>query len=120
MPSFYVRVLHVALKEMGSAYGGVSAASALIGTLGGGYLASASAVFGASALPGEILLVAGTAMLGWNVARYGALLSGEQSTRDNAQSARLTPASDPRRASAVNGPPEQPPRASSPSRPARA
>jgi MFS family permease len=39
MPSFYVRVLHVGLTEMGSAYGAVSAAAALIGTLGGGYLA---------------------------------------------------------------------------------
>ena len=39
MPSFYVRVLGVSLAEMGSAYGSVSAASALIGTLGGGFLA---------------------------------------------------------------------------------
>jgi len=39
MPSFYVRVLHVSLEEMGKAYGAVSAAAALIGTLGGGYLA---------------------------------------------------------------------------------
>lgn len=39
MPSYYLRVLHVSLREMGAAYGTVSAAAALIGTLGGGYLA---------------------------------------------------------------------------------
>jgi hypothetical protein len=62
-------------------FGGLLASGALF-LLGGGYLAYASAILGASALPGEILLVAGTLMLGWNVARYGALLSGEVDADD--------------------------------------
>jgi hypothetical protein len=62
-------------------FGGLLASGVLF-LLGGGYLASASANLGASALPGEILLVAGTVMLGWNVARYGALLSGEVDAAD--------------------------------------
>lgn len=50
--------------------------------LGGGYLAIASGNLGASALPGETLLVAGMVTMGWNVARYGALLSGEVDAAD--------------------------------------
>jgi hypothetical protein len=62
-------------------FGGLLAAGGLF-LLGGAYLAFASAILGASAVPGEILLVAGTLMLGWNIARYGALLSGEVDAAD--------------------------------------
>ena len=36
VPSHLVRAMNVDLKEVGAAYGGASAVSALIGTLGGG------------------------------------------------------------------------------------
>jgi MFS family permease len=39
VPSYLVRVLHLDLASVGTAYGLVSAASALVGTLGGGLLA---------------------------------------------------------------------------------
>ena len=38
VPSHLVRAMNVDLKEVGAAYGGASAVSALIGTLGGGWL----------------------------------------------------------------------------------
>ncbi len=56
--------------------------SGLLFLLGGAYLAYASAILSASALPGETLLVAGMVTMGWNVARYGALLSGEVDAAD--------------------------------------
>jgi MFS family permease len=39
LPSYFVRVLHVPMAEVGTLYGGVSAATAVLGTLGGGWLA---------------------------------------------------------------------------------
>ena len=50
---------------------------AVVFLLGGAYIGVATAVFHASALPGEMLLVVGMVIMGWNIARYGALLSGE-------------------------------------------
>ncbi|MCA1647690.1 MAG: hypothetical protein LC797_20245 [Chloroflexi bacterium] len=52
-------------------------ACAVIFLLGGAYIGVATAVFHASAVPGEMLLVGGMVLMGWNIARYGALLSGE-------------------------------------------
>jgi MFS family permease len=39
VPSFLVRVLGVPMAKVGAAYGGVAALSAVVGTLGGGWLA---------------------------------------------------------------------------------
>src|SRR6185295_65052 len=52
-------------------------ASGLLFLTGGGYIAVGSGTFGATALPGETLLIVGMVIMGWNVARYGALLEGE-------------------------------------------
>jgi hypothetical protein len=51
--------------------------SAVLFLVGGVYMAIASAQLGLSGLPGEVLLIAGMLVMGMNVARYGALLSGE-------------------------------------------
>ena len=53
------------------------AASAGLFLVGGGYITAASGLFGFTALPGEIALIAGLLTMGWNLARYGALLEGE-------------------------------------------
>jgi hypothetical protein len=52
--------------------------SAAAFVLGAGWLAVASGVFGLNGLPGQILLIAGMVNVGWNVARYGALLASEE------------------------------------------
>jgi hypothetical protein len=52
-------------------------ASGLLFLAGGAYIAVASGNLGFTALPGETLLIAGMLIMGWNVARYGALLAGE-------------------------------------------
>jgi hypothetical protein len=51
--------------------------SAVLFLVGGLYMAIASAQIGLSGLPGEVLLIAGMLVMGLNIARYGALLSGE-------------------------------------------
>jgi hypothetical protein len=56
--------------------GGLLACSVVF-LLGGTYIGVATAIFHATALPGEMLLVVGMVIMGWNIARYGALLSGE-------------------------------------------
>jgi hypothetical protein len=53
-------------------------ASALTFLLGGGWIVIASGVLGLVGLPGQLLLVIGMLILGWNMARYGALVAGEQ------------------------------------------
>jgi hypothetical protein len=53
-------------------------ASALIFMVGGSWIVIASGVYLFVGLPGQLLLVAGMGILGWNMARYGALLAGEQ------------------------------------------
>src|SRR5205085_1008713 len=66
---------------MRARFGGLLVSGALF--LGGGmYLGIASGGFGFSALPGEIVLVTGMLVMGWNVARYGALVSGETVAAD--------------------------------------
>ncbi len=52
-------------------------ATAVLFLAGGAYIAVLTATFGFTALPGEVLLIAGMLVLGWNIAHYGALLSGE-------------------------------------------
>jgi len=51
--------------------------SALLFGLGGAQLSFAELQPNDSTLPGELMLVVGMVAMGWNVARYGALLSGE-------------------------------------------
>lgn len=58
--------------------------------LAGGYGATANRLLGLSALPGELLLLAGAGLMGWSVARYGALLAGEIAGRDFAASGLTT------------------------------
>ncbi|HEY3078871.1 MAG TPA: hypothetical protein VGM69_03095 [Chloroflexota bacterium] len=54
--------------------------------LAGGYGVTANRLLGLPALPGELLLLAGAGLMGWSVARYGALLAGEVVARDFAAS----------------------------------
>jgi hypothetical protein len=56
--------------------------SAGIFLLGGAWEVIASGVFRLVGLPGQLLLVAGMLILGWNMARYGALVAGEQVLSD--------------------------------------
>jgi hypothetical protein len=51
--------------------------SSVLFVLGGGWIVVASGEYYAVGLPGQMLLVAGMLILGWNMARYGALLSSE-------------------------------------------
>jgi hypothetical protein len=53
-------------------------ASAILFLAGGGWLVVASGVYMVVGLPGQLLVVIGMVILGWNMARYGALLAGEQ------------------------------------------
>jgi hypothetical protein len=57
-------------------------ASAAIFLLGGAWIVIDSGVYLAAGLPGQALLIAGMVILGWNMARYGALLAGEQVLSD--------------------------------------
>ena len=57
-------------------------ASAVMFVLGGAWIILASGDFYVVGLPGQMLLVVGMLILGWNMARYGALLSGEQVLSD--------------------------------------
>ncbi len=52
-------------------------ASAGLFLAGGAYIAVLTAVYRFTALPGEVLLIMGMLVLGWNIAHYGALVSGE-------------------------------------------
>ncbi len=56
--------------------------SAVTFLVAAGYLSIASIGLGLPVLPGQLLLIAGMAIMGWNVARYGALLAGEVVTGD--------------------------------------
>jgi len=51
--------------------------SSVLFVLGGGWIVIASGEYFVVGLPGQMLLVAGMLILGWNMARYGALLSSE-------------------------------------------
>ena len=53
-------------------------ASAVIFLLGGLWIVVASGVYQQPGVLGQVLLIVGMAMMGWNLARYGALLAGEQ------------------------------------------
>jgi len=57
-------------------------ASAVLFLLGGGWIVIGSGVYLMVGLPGQALLIAGMVILGWNMARYGALLAGEQVLSD--------------------------------------
>jgi hypothetical protein len=57
-------------------------ASAVIFLLGGGWIVIGSGGYMLVGLPGQALLIAGMIILGWNMARYGALLAGEQVLSD--------------------------------------
>jgi hypothetical protein len=57
-------------------------ASATIFLLGGGWIVIGSGSYMLVGLPGQALLIAGMVILGWNMARYGALLAGEQVLSD--------------------------------------
>ena len=57
---------------------GFLSASGVIFVLGGLWIVVASGVYQQPGLPGQVLLIVGMAMMGWNLARYGALLAGEQ------------------------------------------
>lgn len=52
-------------------------ATALLFLAGGAYIAVLTAEYGFTALPGEMLLILGMLVLGWNIGHYGALVSGE-------------------------------------------
>src|SRR5579859_471301 len=53
-------------------------ASAALFLLGGGWIVIGGGVFRLVGLPGQMLLVVAMLILGWNMARYGALVAGEQ------------------------------------------
>jgi hypothetical protein len=57
-------------------------ATALIFLVGGSWIVIGSGVYLLVGLPGQLLLVVGMLILGWNMARYGALLAGEQVLSD--------------------------------------
>src|SRR4030088_865552 len=57
-------------------------ATALIFLVGGSWIVIGSGVYVLVGLPGQLLLVVGMLILGWNMARYGALLAGEQVLSD--------------------------------------
>jgi hypothetical protein len=57
-------------------------ASALIFLLGGAWIVIGSGWYMLVGLPGQALLIVGMVILGWNMARYGALLAGEQVLSD--------------------------------------
>src|SRR5207253_7797853 len=57
-------------------------ATALIFLAGGAWIVIASGVYLLVGLPGQLALVVGMLILGWNMARYGALLAGEQVLSD--------------------------------------
>jgi hypothetical protein len=57
-------------------------ASAVLFLIGGGWIVIGSGVYLIVGLPGQALLIAGMVILGWNMARYGALLAGEQVLSD--------------------------------------
>jgi hypothetical protein len=61
---------------------GFLTASAILFVLGSTWLAIGSGMYGWPGLQGQLLLLAGMAMMGWNLARYGALLAGEQVLSD--------------------------------------
>ncbi|MBV9327423.1 MAG: hypothetical protein JO352_27085 [Chloroflexi bacterium] len=60
-----------------SRFGWLTASAAMF-LLGGGWIVVVSGDYFLVGLPGQMLLVVGMLILGWNMARYGALLSGEQ------------------------------------------
>ena len=62
-------------------FGWLAAAAALFLT-GGGALTVWGELFAFAGLPGHLMVVAGIAIMGWNVARYGALLKGEVVNQD--------------------------------------
>jgi hypothetical protein len=53
-------------------------ASAVMFVLGGSWVILGSGDYFLVGLPGQLLLIVGMLILGWNMARYGALLSGEE------------------------------------------
>lgn len=57
-------------------------ASAVLFLIGGAWIVIGSGVYLIVGLPGQALLIAGMVILGWNMARYGALLAGEQVLSD--------------------------------------
>src|SRR6266849_3293289 len=57
-------------------------ASAVLFLLGGAWIVIGSGVYLIVGLPGQALLITGMVILGWNMARYGALLAGEQVLSD--------------------------------------
>jgi hypothetical protein len=57
-------------------------ASAVMFVLGGSWIVVVSGDYYRVGLPGQLLLVVGMLILGWNMARYGALLAGEQVLSD--------------------------------------
>jgi hypothetical protein len=57
-------------------------ASAALFLIGGAWIVIGSGVYLIVGLPGQALLITGMVILGWNMARYGALLAGEQVLSD--------------------------------------
>jgi hypothetical protein len=57
-------------------------ASAVMFLLGGGWIVVGSGVYLLVGLPGQLLLIVGMLILGWNIASYGALVAGEQVLSD--------------------------------------
>jgi hypothetical protein len=53
-------------------------ASATLFLVGGAWIVIASGIYLLVGLPGQVALIAGMLILGWNMARYGALLADEQ------------------------------------------
>jgi hypothetical protein len=67
---------HASGTPLRSRFGWLVAASLLF-LLGGAYLAVAAGEAALPGLPGQALLIAGMLVVGWSVARYGALVAGE-------------------------------------------
>jgi hypothetical protein len=65
-------------------------ACGLLFLAGGAYGATANRLLGLPALPGEAALLVGAAVMGWSVARYGALLAGEVVSLDAVASGATT------------------------------
>jgi hypothetical protein len=57
-------------------------ASAAMFLVGGGWIVIGSGFYMLIGLPGHVVLIVGMLILGWNMARYGALLAGEQVLSD--------------------------------------
>ena len=76
-----IRSWHGSPGPLRARFGWLTASASLF-LLGGGWLVLGSGIFEMPGLPGQAMLIAGMVIMGWNLARYGALLAGEQVLSD--------------------------------------